>query len=133
MEGSPRPTDWQTRSLAFLIDLILYLALFYGLDAISHFWAVFLSMLYIVFRDGFFSGQSLGKKVMHLQVIHTDGRPIHFIDSSFRNVLFLFYVLFPVTLVLEAIVLIRNPDRRRLGDRIAKTMVVRKEPVAALA
>lgn len=127
------PADWQTRSLAFLIDLILYIALFYGLAAISHFWATFLSMLYIVFRDGIFSGQSLGKKIMGIQVIHTDGRPISLIDSSFRNVLFLFYVVFPVAIVIESIALLRSPDRRRLGDRIAKTLVVRRSPVPALA
>ena len=127
------PADWQTRSLAFLIDLILYVALFYGLAGISHFWATFLSMLYIVFRDGIFSGQSIGKKVMGIQVVHTDGRPISLIDSSFRNVLFLFYVVFPVAIVIESVALLRSPDRRRLGDRIAGTCVVRKSPVPALA
>lgn len=39
------PADWQTRSLAFLIDLILYIALFYGLGGVSHFVATFLSMI----------------------------------------------------------------------------------------
>ncbi|GAB4365582.1 MAG: hypothetical protein Kow00128_08270 [Deltaproteobacteria bacterium] len=121
--------DWQTRSLAFLIDLILYTAIFYGLGGIGH----FLSMLYIVFRDGIFSGQSIGKKVMKIQVVHVDGRPIHFVDSSFRNVLFLFYLLLPVTIVLEAIALMRDPERKRIGDRIAKTRVIRKEAVPVLA
>lgn len=129
----PAPADWQTRSLAFLIDLIVYVALFYGLAAVSHFWAVFLSMLYIVFRDGLFSGQSIGKKVMGIQVVHVDGRAISFVDSSFRNVLFLFYVVFPLAIVVESIVLLRSPDSRRLGDRIAKTRVTRKAAVPALA
>lgn len=125
--------DWQTRSLAFLIDLILYIALFYGLGGVSHFVATFLSMIYIVFRDGFFSGQSVGKKVMGIRVIHIDGRPISFVDSSFRNVLFLVPYLLPATLVIETFALFRSTDRRRLGDRIAKTRVIRKEPVPALA
>ena len=121
--------DWQTRSLAFLIDLIIYVALFYGLGGIGH----FLAMLYILFRDGIFSGQSIGKKVMGIQVVNADGRVIHFVDSSFRNVLFLFYVVFPVAILVETIALIRNPEHRRFGDRIAGTRVVRKEAIAVLA
>ena len=121
--------DWQTRSLAFLIDLIIYVALFYGLGGLGH----FLAMLYILFRDGIFSGQSIGKKVMGIQVVNTDGRPIHFVDSSFRNVLFLFYVVFPVAILVETIALIRNPEHQRFGDRIARTRVVRKEAIVVLA
>ncbi|MBI5419615.1 MAG: RDD family protein [Deltaproteobacteria bacterium] len=127
------PADWQTRSLAFLIDLILYVALFYGLGGVSHFLATFLSMIYIVFRDGLFSGQSIGKKVMGIRVVHTDGRPISFVDSSFRNVLFLIPYVFPLALVIETVALLKSPERQRLGDRIAKTRVVRKEAVPALA
>src|SRR3989337_635683 len=100
--------DWQTRSLAFLIDLIFYTALFYGLGGLGP----FLSMLYILFRDGIFSGQSIGKKVMWIQAVHTDGRPIHFVDSSFRNVLFVFYVLLPLFIVVEMIVLLRDPGQQ---------------------
>lgn len=123
------PADWQTRSLAFLIDLIIYTALFYGLGGLGH----FLSMIYILFRDGIFAGQSIGKKVMGIQVVHTDGRATHFVDSSFRNVLFLFYLLLPVAIVVESVALLRSPERQRLGDRIAQTRVIRKEAVAALA
>lgn len=123
------PADWQTRSLAFLIDLIVYTALFYGLGGPGP----FLAMLYILFRDGLFSGQSIGKKVMGIRAVHADGRAIHFVDSSFRNVLFLFYVVFPVAIVVEAIALVRSPDRRRIGDRIAGTRVIRKEGVPVLA
>lgn len=123
------PADWQTRSLAFLIDLLVYTALFYGLGGPGP----FLAMLYILFRDGIFSGQSIGKKVMGIRAVHADGRPIHFVDSSFRNVLFLFYVVFPVAIVVEAIALIRSPDRRRIGDRIAGTRVIRKEGIPVLA
>src|SRR3972149_11458925 len=113
--------DWQTRSLAFLIDLIIYLALFYGVGGLGH----FLAMLYILFRDGIFSGQSIGKKVMGIQVVHMDGRPVHFVDSSFRNVLFLFYVVFPVAILVETIALIRNPEHQRLRGHAAGVRVAR--------
>lgn len=129
MMDEPTPADWQTRSLAFLIDLILYTAIFYGLGSLGP----FLAMIFILFRDGTFSGQSIGKKVMGIQAVHTDGRAVHFVDSSFRNVLFLFYVLFPVAIAVESIALLRSPDRRRLGDRIAGTRVIRREAVPVLA
>ncbi|MBF8258641.1 MAG: RDD protein [Actinobacteria bacterium] len=127
------PADWQTRSLAFLIDMILFVSFFYGLGASHHFWGVFLSMIYIVFRDGLFSGQSVGKKVMGIKVVHKDGRPISFVDSSFRNVLFLVPYLIPLTLPIETVALFRSPERLRLGDRIAKTRVIRKDAVPVLA
>ncbi|MBI5577211.1 MAG: RDD family protein [Deltaproteobacteria bacterium] len=127
------PADWQTRSLALLINLILFITLFYGLGATYHFWGVFLSMIYIVFRDGIFSGQSIGKKVMGIRVVHMDGRSISFVDSSFRNVLFLIPYALPLALVVETAAMFRSPDRLRLGDRIAKTRVIRKEAVPALA
>lgn len=70
---------------------------------------------------------------MGIRVVHSDGRPISFVDSSFRNVLFLVPYFLPATLVIETFALFRSPDRQRLGDRIAKTRVIRKEPVLALA
>jgi uncharacterized RDD family membrane protein YckC len=133
MSDDSPPADWQTRSLAFLIDLILYITLFYGLGATSRFWGVLLSMLYIVFRDGLFAGRSLGKKAMGIRVVHTDGRPISFVDSSFRNVPFLVSYLLPAALVIETIALLRAPERQRLGDRIAGTRVVREAEAHATA
>lgn len=59
--------EQQTRSLAFLIDLIVSLALFCGLG--GH--GLFLVMPCILFRDGIYSGQSIGEKVMGIQVVHT--------------------------------------------------------------
>ncbi|HJX72854.1 MAG TPA: hypothetical protein VJ307_01760 [Candidatus Deferrimicrobiaceae bacterium] len=38
-----------------------------------------------------------------------------------------------IAIVIETVALIRNPEHQRLGDRIARTRVVRKESVAALA
>ena len=90
-------------------------------------------MTYIVFRDGLFSGQSVGKKVMGIRVVHKDGRPISFVDSSFRNVLFLVPYLIPLTLPIETVALFRSPERLRLGDRIAKTRVIRKDAIPVLA
>jgi uncharacterized RDD family membrane protein YckC len=130
----PVPADWQHRGMAFLIDMSLYALLHFGGPALGFgILGGFLGVLYITFRDGLFSGQSVGKKILGIRVVHMDGRPISYIDSSFRNVLFIIYLLIPAAIVIEAVAAYRSPERCRLGDRIAKTCVVQKERVPVLA
>jgi len=50
-----------------------------------------------------------------------------------RDVLFILNLLIPAAIVVEAVAAYRHPERRRLGDRIAKTCVVQKEQVPVLA
>jgi len=133
----PAPADWQSRGLAFLADLLIYCGLLFGArHALGEIWSGFLAMVYIVFRDGLFGGQSVGKKILGIRVVHMDGRPISYVDSSFRNIFFIFYPIYALTaavIVVEALVSLRNPQRRRLGDRIAKTCVVQKAGMHVLA
>jgi uncharacterized RDD family membrane protein YckC len=137
-EPSPLlPADLQSRGLAFLADLLIYTGLLFGArHFLGEILSGFLAMVYIVFRDGMFGGQSIGKKILGIRVVHKDGRQISYVDSSFRNVLFLFYPLYALTaavIVVEALVLLRDPQRRRIGDRIAKTCVVRGSGAQVLA
>ncbi|MBI5905549.1 MAG: RDD family protein [Deltaproteobacteria bacterium] len=130
----PSPSDWQSRGIAFLIDIFLYCLLHFGGPALGFgILGGFLAVIYITFRDGLFGGQSIGKKILGLRVVHVDGRPISYIDSSFRNVVFIIYMLIPLAVVIEAIAAWKHPERRRLGDRIARTCVVQKETVPVLA
>ncbi|RJP24699.1 MAG: RDD family protein [Deltaproteobacteria bacterium] len=130
----PSPSDWQSRGIAFLIDIFLYCLLHFGGPALGFgILGGFLAVIYITFRDGLFGGQSIGKKIMGIRVVHVDGRPISYIDSSFRNVLFIVYPLIPLAVAIEAIAAWKHPERRRLGDRIARTCVVQKETVPVLA
>jgi uncharacterized RDD family membrane protein YckC len=130
----PVPADWQHRGMAFLVDMFLYAALHFGGPALGFgILGGFLGVLYITFRDGLFGGQSVGKKILGIRVVHMDGRPISYIDSSFRNVLFIIYLLIPAAIVIEALAAYMHPERRRLGDRIAKTCVVQKERIPVLA
>ena len=126
----PAPADWQSRGLSFLADLMIYTGLLFGArHFLGEILSGFLAMVYIVFRDGLFGGQSIGKKNLGIRVVHIDGRPISFVDSSFRNVMFIFYPIYALTaavIVVEALVSLRDPQRRRLGDRIARTCVVQK-------
>jgi uncharacterized RDD family membrane protein YckC len=130
----PVPADWQHRGMAFLIDMFLYALLHFGGPALGFgILGGFLGVLYITFRDGLFGGQSVGKKILGIRVVHMDGRSISYIDSSFRNVLFIIYLLIPVAIAVEAVAAYRSPERRRIGDRIAKTCVVQKERFPVLA
>lgn len=130
----PVPADWQHRGMAFLVDMFLYSLLHFGGPALGFgILGGFLGVLYITFRDGLFGGQSIGKKILGIRVVHMDGRGISYIDSSFRNVLFIIYLLIPAAILVEAVAAYRHPDRRRLGDRIAKTCVVQKAAVPVLA
>ncbi|HEX9191696.1 MAG TPA: RDD family protein [Candidatus Deferrimicrobiaceae bacterium] len=131
---TPLIADWQSRGVAFLIDLFLYSLLHFGGPALGFgILGGFLAVLYITFRDGLFGGQSIGKKIMGVRVVHLDGRPISYVDSSFRNVLFIIYLLMPLAIAVEAVAAFRNPERRRLGDRIGKTCVVQKAGAPVLA
>lgn len=130
MQDTIHSAEMTTRLLAFIIDMIVYIAIFYGLGGLGH----FIAMIYILFRDGLFSGQSIGKKILGLKVTHVDGRKIGFVDSSFRNILFIFYFLVPVAIIVEGMFAIMHPNRQRLGDRIAGTVVTkREEEIQAIA
>ncbi|QQO10483.1 RDD family protein [Breznakiella homolactica] len=81
------------------------------------------SWFYHVFCELTFKGQSLGKKIMGLRVVRSDGSPVNPGSSFLRNLLrfadtfmFLYYIaLFSISL---------SPGFRRLGDWAADTLVV---------
>lgn len=63
-------------------------------------------------------GRSLGKRLFGLKLVTTDDpQTPKMINRVLRN---LTIFIWPV----EAIVMLNNPDRRRLGDRLGHTMVV---------
>jgi uncharacterized RDD family membrane protein YckC len=93
--------------------------------------------LYWVSRDAFFGGQSIGKKAMGLKVVRLDGKPVDWGTSVQRNIVFLpllltaipgiGLVLGPTILVLINVIeiLLVLTTQRRIGDNIAKTVVVK--------
>ena len=126
-----------SRALAFAVDrrvvMVAILAAavptFYAREALGGAWQVAafvlfflvmaLSVTYAYARDGV-CGQSLGRLLLGIQVvdIHT-GRPIG-PGGSFKRELVL-HLLLPLELVL----LLADPRRQRLGDRRARTLVVK--------
>jgi uncharacterized RDD family membrane protein YckC len=96
----------------------------------------FAGLAYLLIGDGFFDGRSVGKKLIGLKVVSAGTyAPCTFRDSVLRNsTLGLGYFLFNVlwfgwffillVLVLEFIVLLGSSNGMRIGDEIAKTLVI---------
>ena len=82
------------------------------------------SMYYSYCKDGFKGGASWGKNICGLRVVHLEtGQPCTKGRSFLRHILYLLNLYGIVTLV-EIVMVYANPERRRLGDMIAGTMVI---------
>src|SRR4029453_2539824 len=117
------------RMLAYLLDLLIRIAALLVLwviiavafaatkEAIQGFVLITLFVMewgYYVFFETTGDGRSPGKRVLSLRVVKEGGYPIGFIDSGLRNLLGLRSMG-------------ADPRFRRLGDRVAGTMVVVEE------
>ncbi len=100
-----RLSNWAL-ALVILIGFLLFVFYFVLLETVTH-------------------GQSIGKRVMKLRVIRSDGRPLTLIDSVLRNLLRLID-FFPGSYAIGVIVMFLSRDAKRLGDLAAQTIVVRE-------
>lgn len=119
------------RFVARVIDLIIAAALSMLLYPVGF----FAGLTYILIADGFFDGRSLGKKLINLRTIRSDGELCSYKESVLRNLtiaggyLFFFipYIGWLCTLAIftvEALVIIGNEKGLRVGDELAKTIVI---------
>jgi uncharacterized RDD family membrane protein YckC len=85
---------------------------------------------YYVLSERVMNGRSIGKRVLHLRVVRSDGLPIGFAESLLRNLLRAADFL-PFGYALGVLCAAVDPRFRRLGDLAASTMVVveRRQPV----
>ncbi len=136
--------DTLTRFVAFLIDAVAVALI--GLVPVIGGLA---GTAYVLFRDGldieFMNRRSLGKKLMKLTVVRTDGQPMDLTASARRNWPLVFgslaqilifvpvlgWILIPFVLLAGAVFVIieivrvtTNPEGRRLGDGYAGTRVI---------
>lgn len=87
--------------------------------------AVFaVNLLYFVAGEQFFSGRSLGKQLFDLRVVRDGGYAVSFSASLVRNVLRIVDIL-PGTYFVGFFSVLLSKERRRLGDFVAGTLVVR--------
>jgi len=134
-----RPEDKTRRSIGFLIDVIpsLFLGLINLLPVLG--WIVhgFLSACYWLLRD--ITGASLGKMVTGSLVVREDGGPASTGQKILRNLPFalpgfvgmipivgIFFEMILAVVILGIEVILFFATGRRLGDRLARTTVVRK-------
>lgn len=132
--------DRTTRAVAGFVDLLLIIGLARLPDVIG-----FLSATgYILVRDGLFDRRSIGKKLVGLQVASSEdtGPPVTYRESIIRNVplaaayvLFLIpyagWVLGPLMLCMECLVAIGDERGMRIGDLLARTIVIQEAANAA--
>jgi uncharacterized RDD family membrane protein YckC len=130
------------RAIATIIDGILFVILMYVIGAITGetdggsvslgtasslvLFLIFLAY-YIVMET--MLGATVGKLALGLKVIKQDGSALDWGGAAIRTVLrivdgFFFYLV-------GAILVWTSPTKQRLGDRVAKTLVVKKDAVGA--
>jgi len=128
-----------SRILAFLIDIFIGNALIllggFTLTAIvsifSETLSLFVSIIfilmiptYLLIKDGFGNGQSLGKKLLGLRVINTSTRKkCSFTDSVKRNILYMFFGVIWCGVEISYMAIKRT--HVRIGDNMASTEVVK--------
>ena len=68
-------------------------------------------------------GRTVGKMALGLKVVRMDGSPISWNEAIIRNLLRIVDGLFAY--IVGAIIVWNSPLRQRLGDKVAKTVVIR--------
>lgn len=86
-----------------------------------------LEWFYPVFFEVLWKGQTPGKKMLGVKVIHDDLTPISWNASILRNLL-LFVDFLPLSYVFGTLSICASPQFKRLGDLAAGTLVVYVAP-----
>lgn len=119
------------RFVAKIIDIIIAAAFSKLLQPVGFFGG----LTYLLIADGFFDGRSLGKKLIGIKTIKSDGELCTYKESILRNLtvsagyifFFIPYVGWILTLIVysvESLVILGNEKGLRIGDEVAKTFVV---------
>lgn len=131
---------WQKRVFAYVIDIFLCFVaiiliavfiiflksvlnndIFQWVSVLITILASFVIAAYLFFKDGF-QGQGIGKRIMKIHVIRLEtNKAIGFWCSALRM------LVLRLIGIVELILLLMQPNHRRLGDFIAKTIVVNKD------
>jgi uncharacterized RDD family membrane protein YckC len=88
-----------------------------------------IGFLYGSLMEGFWNGQTIGKRLFHLRVIDQTGLPLRIEQAWVRNLMRIFDAL-PIAYLLGGISALSSPLMQRFGDRVAGTLVVRLTPLA---
>ena len=124
-----------SRFAAGLVDLLVRLLLLGAIGVIAaligdvgvavFYIAIFLLMwVYDIAFELAAGGRTPGKRVGHLRVLRADGRPVDLPASALRNLLRLIEGL-PLLYLPASISILATARNQRLGDLVARTVVVR--------
>ena len=80
--------------------------------------------------EGFWNGQTIGKRLFHLRVIDQSGLPLRIEQAWVRNLMRVFDAL-PIAYLVGGISVLSSPIMQRFGDGVAGTLVVRETPLSA--
>jgi uncharacterized RDD family membrane protein YckC len=84
---------------------------------------------YSALLEGFWNGQTIGKRLFHLRVIDQSGLPLRIEQAWVRNLMRVFDAL-PFAYLVGGISVLSSPLMQRFGDRVAGTLVIRQTPLA---
>lgn len=136
------PAGVVPRALAWLVDAMVRLAILWtlalGLMAMGpggqglYLIGMFsLMWLYPIVLEVLWNGQTLGKKMLGLRVVHADGTAVGWLASFTRNLLRTADML-PVGYAIGVVSSLFDPRSRRLGDMAAGTLVIHVAEKATL-
>lgn len=142
--AAPTKADLGKRFIAAIIDGLLAA----GVSFIPVVGGI-IGSLYVLLRDGldleFMDRRSIGKKLMQLRPIRLDGQPMDPMSSVKRNlplavgavgsvfwvipvlgwIVAIFFALIGLVIgIVEVILVLTDPEGRRMGDKLAGTKVV---------
>ena len=89
-----------------------------------------IGFVYGALLEGFWNGQTIGKRLFHLRVIDQAGLPLRIEQAWVRNLMRVFDAL-PFAYLVGGFSVLSSPLMQRFGDRVAGTLVVRQTPLAA--
>ncbi len=151
----PRPVRYAglwIRGAALLLDWLLFCAVFFPITRLvkgvwvmgarDHRWAhgnivfdplclyfMLVIIVYFVLLEGF-GGATVGKMLLRLRVVGTDGERIGMAQSVVRNALRIVDSL-PMLNLVGIVLILVSPEKARFGDRVANTRVIRAGGFAA--
>lgn len=130
-----KKADILLRAVAKALDLLLIAAVWEILPKAGFYAGIF----YILVSDGLFSGRSVAKKIIGLQVISLKTKsPCTMRDSIIRNlpiaagiilikVPLIGWIIFAAICILELVLITGSEDSVRIGDMLANTTVVARD------
>ena len=114
--------------LGYLVYLIFSKAPGFGL-MVSTLAEFAIGFAYSALLEGFWNGQTIGKRLFHLRVIDQDGLPLRIEQAWVRNLMRVFDAL-PLAYLVGGLSVLSNSLMQRFGDRVAGTLVIRQTPIA---